>query len=336
MHGVAALKELLRRYEKLNEELQTVSVIQNDNKFRFLELEKKVSKETEDLSAEEEKYRLLEEEVRRNSEALIASKEEEERLSTARKLANEKSLLEFQAQLTRERLQREEEFAKLEMQENLKMERELAEQKERFRQEAYDKVQARKQELNQELVKQKTAYEKEKIRAEIEAKAKQERDNEDVNIRKLKLQAELEGQQIISAINTVFDEFGNLVLGVISQPFQLAAVCGVILLFVFAYYSIKELVAFIRSTVQSYIGKPSLIRETNMKWHFLPAFLADYFFAEDASQSLLAIESHFRDVILSVADRERVIQLALTTRNTKNSKAPYRHVLLHGPPGKIL
>lgn len=35
----------------------------------------------------------------------------------------------------------------------------------------------------------------------------------------------------------------------------------------------------------------------------------------------------FEDIILAPEDKERILQLALATRNTKRSAAPYRHVL---------
>jgi hypothetical protein len=65
----------------------------------------------------------------------------------------------------------------------------------------------------------------------------------------------------------------------------------------------------------------------------MPRFIYRFLEKESHGASLHQIQQAFLDVILSKDDRDRVIQLALTTRNTKKSNAPYRHVLLHGPPG---
>jgi ATPase family AAA domain-containing protein 3A/B len=54
------------------------------------------------------------------------------------------------------------------------------------------------------------------------------------------------------------------------------------------------------------------------------------------SLNLKQLEEEFANIILSKDDKERVINLALATKNTKQSGAPYRHVLLHGPPGESL
>ena len=46
------------------------------------------------------------------------------------------------------------------------------------------------------------------------------------------------------------------------------------------------------------------------------------------------IGDYFSDVILASEDKARILDIALVTRHTKASKAPYRDMLLHGPPGK--
>jgi ATPase family AAA domain-containing protein 3A/B len=221
------------------------------------------------------------------------------------------------------------------MQERIKMEKDLAEKKELIRRDASEKIQKQKQESEEDFNQKRLEYEKEKIRAEVELRAQQERENEDLNIRKLKVQAELESEQIISTITVLFDELGKMLYGIISQPQKIAIMFSLVLAFIFSYYGVKEFMTIVRSTIQSYIGKPSLVRETSMHWHYLPVSLADWLSKADDKQSLLEIEKHFQGVALGDEDRERVIQLALTTRNTKNTSAPYRHVLLHGPPGNF-
>lgn len=336
MHGVAALKELTSKYDMLESSFVGVKNLQDHNQADFIELQSKLSVEVELQATEKERMLKIEEDAVDREEELELLKIEEERKFIDKKLSNEKMLLEFQAEVAREKMRREEEFAILEMQERIKMEKDLAEKKEQIRREASEKIQKQKQELEEDFNQKRLEYEKEKIRAEVELKAQQERENEDLNIRKLKVQAELESEQIISTITVLFDEVGKMMYGIISQPQKLVFIFGLTLVFVLSFYGIKEFVGLVRSTIQSYIGKPSLVRETSMHWHFLPAFIADYFSTEDYKRSLLEIEKHLQGVVLGREDRERVVQLALTTRNTKNTKAPYRHVLLHGPPGKFL
>ena len=38
-------------------------------------------------------------------------------------------------------------------------------------------------------------------------------------------------------------------------------------------------------------------------------------------------------VVLPPGLRERLVRLATATRNAKQNRSPFRHMLLHGPPG---
>jgi hypothetical protein len=45
--------------------------------------------------------------------------------------------------------------------------------------------------------------------------------------------------------------------------------------------------------------------------------------------------SHFKDVVLPESLITRIQQLAIATRNARNNRVPYRHLLLYGPPGTV-
>ena len=91
------------------------------------------------------------------------------------------------------------------------------------------------------------------------------------------------------------------------------------------------------------------MRETSYHWNLLPDVFSPLwkilsfiitFGAQQRSEkeqyllsTLKYLEAEFANIILSKDDKDRVINLALATKNTKQSGAPYRHVLLHGPPG---
>lgn len=183
---------------------------------------------------------------------------------------------------------------------------------------------------------QKAGFEKNRIVAEIQAKAEQERANEDVTIRKLQMQASLDTDRMVSGIRTVAQHLSNLVLSVLSQPKQLAMFTGIIIMMLVVYYLMRELITMLRQFIQSRLGRPSLVRETSYEQYYYVASLLGLFVrqtGESLEEGVRYIETFFTDVILSTDDIDRVVRLALTTRNTKKSKAPYRHVLLYGPPG---
>ena len=49
--------------------------------------------------------------------------------------------------------------------------------------------------------------------------------------------------------------------------------------------------------------------------------------------SPISIEDAFDDLVLPEELKERVLDLAHSTRNARRHNAPFRHVLLYGPPG---
>jgi uncharacterized membrane protein YesL len=95
-----------------------------------------------------------------------------------------------------------------------------------------------------------------------------QRENEEMNLRKLRTQAELETKRLVSSlralpyvqitliyllsfpylqvsgIQTVSNYISNSIAAIVSRPDQLLMIGGIILLFIFAYYSIKEFVRF--------------------------------------------------------------------------------------------
>ena len=140
---------------------------------------------------------------------LEKGREEAERELVDLRLSNERSLKEYEAELTTQRLKQEEQKAQNDMQKLIEMERDLALKKEQIRMETSEKIRAAQKESDLALEKQKLEREKEKIKVEIELKAEQERANEDMNIRRIKLEAELSSQATIAAISAFGEEISK-------------------------------------------------------------------------------------------------------------------------------
>lgn len=335
MHGFAALQKLIRLYDEISFAVEHIKGDTQDQKLVFEEIEKRLSKEATDQLVEEKK--LAEDEA-----ALAAQEAELQRVRVLHErelidtdLSQERDLWKYQEELARLRLEREEEFARNSMVEALNFERETTEKKELLRRETEQKLQEIAMENQRRLEEQKASFEKEKIKAEIEARAEQERVNEDVNIRRLQMQSTLDTKKLVEGIKLVSEHVSKVAMELISRPMQLAAVGGIVLLSVLVYYSVRELVSMMRELVQAYLGKPSLVRETSYQSNISGMLKRLVTFGRKSSlaESLGVVSSYFSAVVLSNDDNDRVIQLALATRNTRSSGAPYRHVLLHGPPG---
>lgn len=202
-----------------------------------------------------------------------------------------------------------------------------------LRRETEEKLLARRAAFDQSFEAQKAQLQQESIRAEIRAKAELERQNEDVTLRKMNLQAMLDTNRLIDGVQVIYSQGAVMMADLIARPSELLLVMGILAATVMSLYAVSEISTFLRSYLQNRLGRPLLIRETSLSWSLLRAVGVTWNSKRDVEKDI--VEQKFRDVVLPAADMERVIQLALATRNTKRVGATYRHVLLHGPPGTV-
>ena len=333
MHGVAALKHLIVNYDGLKNDISKLEKVEEKYKNTIDGLYRRLSEDIDKQLVEEKLFKTEKLHLESKQTELERLRENLGKEISAQRIKDERYLLEYEMKLSKERMLHDEEKAKREMEEIVKLERDIAKSRDQLRRDTSQNIQSRRQALDKELEEQKLLHEKEKIRAEIQAKAELEKTNEEIALRKIQAQAELDTQRMIAGIQTIFDQVSGLFISMISQPEHLAMASLIFLSFVFCYYIIKEVVQLVRRSIQAYLGKPLLVRETSFHWSFLPHFVYFLLDTESQSASLSYIETAFKNVILSAYDLERVTQIALTTRNSKKTRAPYRHILLHGPPG---
>jgi ATPase family AAA domain-containing protein 3A/B len=334
MHGLVALQELIFRYDELNAMIGSVGSEAEKHKAELLEIEQRllhgISLQTQERLAIEK----MELENAKRSLEVAQRKEEQDKAAMLAELEQERQLLELEAQLTRERMARQEQLERQNSEAAVQLEKELAERREALTRETNQALQLLRQQQESQLAQTKLEHEKEKIRVEIEAKAAQKRIEQEVEIRRIQAQSKLDTEKMITAIKTVSSQISRILTDIFAQPEQVALVTAVILALIACYYLFMELFRMLRQYIQSRIGRPSLVRETSYHFSFLPNAVLNWLSPpENLSHSRQKLESDFGNIILSAEDKQRVLNLALATRNTKQSGAPYRHVLLHGSPG---
>lgn len=334
MHGLVALQELIYRYEALSEAINSAEADATKRKDELLAIESRINSGISIQTKTKLEIAQKEAELALKQAELDVQKAEDEMLLVQRELAQEKEIVEYEAGLVRERMLRQEELEKLNNQQILKMEKELAEKRELLARETNEALQKLRQTQSSELEQQKLEHEKEKIRVEIDAKAAQKRIQQEMELLKMQTQSKLDTERMITGIKAISAQVSRIVSEIFAKPKQVAIVTGIILGLIALYYVFKELFKLLRQYVQSRIGKPSLVRETSFTYSIVPHFIANYFSRpEELSSSRKKLEDAFSNIILSNEDKQRVVHLALATRNTKQSDAPFRHVLLHGSPG---
>jgi len=267
---------------------------------------------------------------------ILRAKNEEEYAETTR--ASEKEQTKRSEELTLERLKKEDEAARLRTERLLKAKFEASQRIERTRAEAAEAVAAVEHE--QKLLLQKAAEEMKvkTAKAVATAKAEAERANEDVHLRQLQAESEQRRKRNIAAINAVAAHLSTSLSAAAKNPKQVITFIGYTCLLTSAIFLAREMSRLIRSIIEATIGTPQLIRETTRKtmpWSLFSyvANLILFLFPWKNKHSSMSLEESFNDLILPQELKERVIDLAYSARNARRHNAPFRHVLLYGPPG---
>lgn len=94
-------------------------------------------------------------------------------------------------------------------------------------------------------------------------------------------------------------------------------------------YTAKNSIGVTARFVEARIGKPALVRETS-RFTVLESLRHPI---QTTRRIFSKPEDSLRGVVLRPTLEERIRDIAISTRNTKQNKGVYRNILLHGPPG---
>lgn len=328
MHGIVTLQELIYKYEELNNIIYTYDDYTQQLKKDIKNMLETINKDITKIDYEKLNMINLEKEKVQQEIILENEKINNEKLIIMKQMEEDKIQLENEIELNQKKLFYNEEIVKLNNQEILNYEKEIMKQKDLYYQQSLLILSQTKEDENKIYENQKLIYEKNKINIELQGKLKQIKIEQEIEIEKLQLQSKLDTERMINSIKTITLQINNILLQILSQPIQLLQFLFIILLLLFLYYIIKESIIIIRKYIQSRLGKPSLVRETSYSWSIVPIFIHNLFYKKDKiliKNDRIMLEKEFCDIILSDDDKERVVNLALATRNTLQSGAPYRH-----------
>eukprot|EP00984_Skeletonema_dohrnii_P009754 scaffold3753_cov98-Skeletonema_dohrnii-CCMP3373.AAC.10 len=264
---------------------------------------------------------------------LLRAKHELERAEMTR--VSEEEQLRKSEEMTLARIKREDEAARLQAERAMLAKFEASQRIEKAKIQAAEAVAAIENEKRilfhkaSEEMKVKTA------RAVAIAKAEADRANEDIHLRRLKAESEQRRKRNIAAINAVFTHVSSSLSNAVSKPKEVLTFVGYICLLVSSIFFARETSKLIRSIIESFIGRPQLVRETTRKslpWSLL-AYAKLLVLPWRSKRDTKSIDETFSDLILPLELKTRVVELAHAARNANKHQAPYRHVLLHGPPG---
>lgn len=261
---------------------------------------------------------------------------EEQKKLTQHQAQTKSQMAHYEDDLARKRMQKENEYQRARNQELVKLQEDSAVRQEQARRATEEQIQAQRRQTERE----KAEIERETIRvraiAEAEGRAHEAKLAEDVNRRILVDRANAEREKWVAAINTTFDHIGGGMRAILTDQNKLVVAVGGLTALAAGIYTTREGARVIWGYVDRILGQPSLIRESSRGKYPWSGFSSRAISSLSRSGDKISPSKNgngFGDVILHPSLQKRIQQLACATANTKAHRAPFRNIILHGPPG---
>jgi len=170
-----------------------------------------------------------------------------------------------------------------------------------------------------------------RVKAETEGRITQERVNHDLIIEKKRAEAKEYRDTVLESIKLAGTTIGSGIQDFVTDKEKLTNTALSLTALAFGIYAARTSTTVLGRYVESRLGKPTLVRETT-KMNVLQMLKSPLHTAKltfGAAQGNNAL----KNVVLDPTLEKRLTRVATSTANTKKNRAPFRHLLLHGPPG---
>ncbi|KAF7693522.1 hypothetical protein HF521_008838 [Silurus meridionalis] len=168
-----------------------------------------------------------------------------------------------------------------------------------------------------------------RIEAEAKARGRVERENADVIREQIRLKAAEHRQTVLESIRTAGAVFGEGFRAFISDWDKVTATVAGLTLLAVGVYSARSATAVAGRYIEARLGKPSLVRETSR----ITVTEAIKHPVKMTRRMMSKPQDALKGVVLSPSLEERVRDIAIATRNTRQNRGLYRNILMYGPPG---
>ncbi|XP_066527360.1 ATPase family AAA domain containing 3 [Hoplias malabaricus] len=168
-----------------------------------------------------------------------------------------------------------------------------------------------------------------RVEAEAKARARVERENADIIREQIRLKAAEHRQTVLESIKTAGAVFGEGFKAFISDWDKVTATVAGLTLLAVGVYTARNTTGVAARYIEARLGKPSLVRETS-RFTISEAIKHPI----KMSRRLMSKpQDALEGVVLSPPLEERVRDIAIATRNTRQNHGLYRNILMYGPPG---
>jgi ATPase family AAA domain-containing protein 3A/B len=239
--------------------------------------------------------------------------------------------LEKQAEYDRENTRYKDSLDRKRMQEQMQLQKQMQEE-ERARNEASLQ---RQEEIRRKTLEHEAALRQQteaaRIKAETEGRINQERLNHDLILEKKRVEAKELRETVLESITAAGSTIGQGMQDFLTDKQKLTNTAATLTVLALGIYTARTGTAVAGRYIESILGKPSLVRETSKK-NILAAIKSPISTFKLAFGSGAAGKA-LKNVVLEPTLEKRLSRVAVSTANTKKNNAPFRHLLLHGPPG---
>ena len=250
----------------------------------------------------------------------VAEEEQSAARTLERQSEHEKTRSNYKDQLERRR-----------MADQINAQRQLQEEQ---RQKAEESLQ-RQEEIRRKTLEHEAALRQQtemaRVKAETEGRILQERKNHDLIVEKKRLEAKEYRETILESISLAGTTIGNGMKDFVTDREKLANVAVSLTALAFGIYAARTGTAVAGRYIEARLGKPTLVRETTKRnvLQMMKSPISSLKLAYGAGSA----DNALKNVVLEPALEKRLSRVARSTTNTKKNRAPFRHLLLHGPPG---
>ena len=239
--------------------------------------------------------------------------------------------LEKQTQLEKQKIDYQDQLERKRLVDQINAQRHLQEEERQKTEESLQRQEQIRRKTLEHEAELRRQTEMAKIKAETEGRIVQERTNHDLILEKKRLEAKEYRETVLEGIKLAGQTIGNGVQEFVSDRQKLVNVAATLTALAFGVYTARTSTTVIGRFIESRLGKPSLVRETT-RANFLQMMRSPYATVKQMIQFQKS-ESALKNIVLEFSLEERLNRIAISTKNTKKNRAPYRHLLLHGPPG---
>lgn len=171
-----------------------------------------------------------------------------------------------------------------------------------------------------------------KVKAEADGRIRQERENHDLILDKLRSEAAERRDTVLKGIADAGKMIGEGLQSYLDDTTKLRNTALTVTGIAVGIYTARTSIGVAGRFVESRLGKPSLVRETSRftvsQFTREPITMTKRFFGVGRQET-----DALKGIVLQKDLDTQLRQIAVSTGNTKKNRAPFRHLLLHGPPG---